>query len=48
MKYHDPQQTLEEKAYLVYTSVSQSIIEGSQDGKVNKAGKWRQELMQKP
>ena len=38
----------EERVYLAYTSTSLFIIEVSQDRNFNRAGTWRQELMQKP
>jgi hypothetical protein len=34
--------------YLVYPIISLSITEGSQNRNCNRAGTWRQELMQKP
>jgi hypothetical protein len=34
--------------YLTYTSISLLIIKGSQDRNLNKAGTWKQELMQRP
>jgi hypothetical protein len=41
-------QVEEERIYLSYTSTSLFIIKGSQDRNSNKAGTWRQELMQRP
>ena len=38
----------EERVYSAYTSISLLIIEGSQDRNSNRAGSWRQELMQRP
>ena len=38
----------EEGTYLAHTSILRFIIEGSQDGNSNRAGSWRQELMQRP
>jgi hypothetical protein len=37
----------EERIYLAYTSMLLFIIEGSQDRNSNRAGSWRQELMQR-
>jgi hypothetical protein len=37
-----------ERVYLAYTSTSHSITEGSKDRNSNRAGSWRQELMQRP
>ena len=38
----------EEKVYLAYTSTLLFITEGSQDRNSNRAGTWRQELMEGP
>ena len=38
----------EERVYLAYTSVLLFIIKGSQGKDSNRAGTWRQELMQRP
>ena len=38
----------EGRVYLAYTSILLFITEGSQDRNSNKAGTWRQELMQRP
>ena len=38
----------EERVYLAYTSALLFITEGSQDRNSNRAGTWRQELMQRP
>jgi hypothetical protein len=38
----------EGRVYLVNTSVLVFIIKGSQDRNLNRAGTWRQELMQRP
>jgi hypothetical protein len=38
----------EERVYLVYTSILLFITEGSQDRNLNRAGTWRQVLMQRP
>ena len=40
-------QVREKRVYLVYSSISLFYIEGSQDRNSNRAGSWRQELMQK-
>jgi hypothetical protein len=40
-KYHDHKQLWEERAYLVFTSTSLFITEGSQDRNSNRAGAWR-------
>jgi hypothetical protein len=40
-------QVEEEKIYLAYTSTSLFVIEGIKDRNSNKAGTWRQDLMQK-
>ena len=37
-----------ERVHLAYTSTLESIIEGSQDRNSNRAGIWRQKLMQRP
>jgi hypothetical protein len=42
------EQVVEESVYLAYISILLFIIEVSQDGNSNRAGTWRQELMQKP
>jgi hypothetical protein len=41
-------QILEERVFSVYTSTLLFITKGSQDRNSNRAGTWRQELMQKP
>ena len=46
MKHHD--QVGEEQVYLAYTSISLFNTEGRQDRDSNRAGTWRQELMQRP
>ena len=38
----------EERVDLAYTSRSWSIIEGTKNRNSNRAGSWRQELMQRP
>ena len=38
----------QQRFYLVYTSTSQSTLEGSQDRNSNGAGTWKQKLMQRP
>ena len=38
----------EERVDLAYTSILLFIIKGSQDRNSNRAGTWRQELMQRP
>ena len=38
----------EERVYSPYTSIALFIIEESRDRNSNKAGTWRQELIQKP
>ena len=48
MKCHDQKAGWKERIYLAYTSVSQFIIEGSQGRNSNRAGTWRQELIQRP
>jgi hypothetical protein len=44
MKHHDQSK---EKVYLAYTSIALFINKGSQDRNPNRAGTWRQELMQR-
>jgi hypothetical protein len=44
MKHQNQKQVGEERAHLAYTSI---IIEASQDKNSNRAGTWRQELMQR-
>jgi hypothetical protein len=39
---------VEERVYLAYTSISLFIIKERQDRNSNRAGNWRQELMQRP
>lgn len=41
-------QVEEERVYLTYNSILLFIPEGSQDRNFNRAGTWRQELMQGP
>jgi len=41
-------QVEEERVYLAYTSTSLLLIKRSQDRNSDKAGIWRQELMQRP
>jgi hypothetical protein len=41
-------QVVKERVYLAYTSISVFILEGSQDRNSNRAGAWRQELVQRP
>jgi hypothetical protein len=48
MKHHDQKQVGEERFYLAWTSTLLSIFVESQDRNSNRAGIWRQELMQKP
>ena len=48
MKHHGQQHLGEERVNLAYTFTSVFITEGSQDRNSNKAGTWRQELMQMP
>ena len=48
MKHHGQKQVGEERVYLAYTSISLFIIEGSPDGNSDRAGTWRQDLMQRP
>ena len=40
-----PKQFGDERVYLVYTSTSRLIIEGSQDRKSNRAGTWRPKVI---
>ena len=47
LKHHDQNQ-LGGGRYFPYTSTLLSIIKGSQDRNLNRAGTWRQELRQKP
>jgi hypothetical protein len=47
LKHHDQKQAGERRVYLAYTSTLSSIIEGSQSRNSNRAGAWRQELMQR-
>jgi hypothetical protein len=48
MKCHDQKAGWKERIYLAYTSVSEFIIEGNQGRNSNRAGTWRQELIQRP
>ena len=49
MRHHDTKkQVEEERVYLAYTSTLPFTTEGSQDRNSNRAGSWRQELMQQP
>jgi hypothetical protein len=45
---HHEQKAWEERIYLVHTYIALVITEGSQDRNSNRAGTWRQELMQRP
>ena len=47
-KHHDERASWEERIYSAYTSTWLFITKGSQDRNSNRAGTWRQELMQKP
>jgi hypothetical protein len=47
MKHHDQKQVGEGRAYLAYTSISYSIIEGCQNRNANSTGTQRQELMKR-
>jgi uncharacterized protein Veg len=47
MKHHGQQHLGEERVNLAYTFTSVFITEGSQDRNSNKAGTWRQALMQR-
>jgi hypothetical protein len=42
------EQVGEERVYLAYISILLFIIEGSQNKNLNRAGSWRQDLMQRP
>jgi hypothetical protein len=48
MKHHDQKQVGKERVYSVYTSTLLFIIEGNQGKNLNRAGTWKQELMQRP
>jgi hypothetical protein len=48
LKKHDQKQLKEESICLAYTSTSLFFTEASQDRNSNRAGNWRQELMQRP
>ena len=48
MKHYDLKVIGKERIYVAHTSTSLFIIEGSQDRNSNRAGTWRQELMQRP
>ena len=48
IKHHEQKQLGEERVYLVSTSRSLFIIRNHQDRNSNRAGTWRQELMQRP
>jgi hypothetical protein len=48
IKYHDKKQVGERKVYLLYTFVSMFVTTGNQDRNSNRAGTWRQKLMQRP
>lgn len=47
-KHHDQKQHEEERVYSAYASTSLSIVEGSQNRNSDRAGTWKQELMQRP
>jgi hypothetical protein len=47
MKHNDEKQVVEERVYLAYTSISLFIIQGSQYRNSDKAGTWRQKLVQR-
>jgi hypothetical protein len=47
-KHHSQTHVGEERAYLTYTSAFLFVTEGSQYRNSNRAGTWRQELMQRP
>ena len=46
-KHHDQRASWVERVYLAYTSALLFITKGSQDRSSNRAGTWRQELMQR-
>jgi hypothetical protein len=48
MKHHDHKQLQKERFYSAYISTILLIIEGSRNRSSNRAGAWRQELMQRP
>ena len=48
MKCHSQKQDGEDRVYSAFISTSQSTMKGSQDRNSNRAGPWRQELMQRP
>jgi hypothetical protein len=48
MKLHSQKKLEEERMYLAYISILLFITEGNQDRNSNRAGTWRQELMQRP
>ena len=48
INHHDQKQAGQERVYLAYTSTVLFIIGGSQDRNSNRAGNWKQELMQSP
>jgi hypothetical protein len=49
MKHHDQKQVGEGRLYSAYACISVSVfIKGSQVRNPNRAGTWRQELMQRP
>ena len=47
MKQYDQKQAREEGVHLTYTNIL-FILKGSQGRNSNRAGTWRQELMQRP
>ena len=47
IKDHDQKANWEERVYLAYTSTLLFITEESQDRNSNRAGSWREELMQR-
>jgi hypothetical protein len=48
MTHHNQKQGEEERVYLACASTLLSIIEGSWNKNLNRAGTWRLELMQRP
>ena len=48
MKYHGQKVNWEEKGLFGLTSISLSITEGTPGRNLNRAGTWRQELIQRP
>lgn len=47
MKHYEQKQLREKKVYVAYCFISQFIFTGNQSRNSNRAGSWRQELMQK-